>query len=32
MWRKVRVWFIPEVEKGDIELKPAEFEDEDIPF
>ena len=31
-WRKVRVWFVPEVAKGEVELKPVEFEDEDIPF
>jgi len=26
------VWFVPEVAKGEVELKPVEFEDEDIPF
>ena len=32
IWRKVRVWFVPEVAKGEVELTPVEFEDEDIPF
>ena len=31
-WRKVRVWFVPEVVKGDVELQPVVFEEEDIPF
>ena len=31
-WRKVRVWFVPEVNKGEVELESANFKDEDIPF
>ena len=31
-WRKVRVWFVPEVVKGDVELQPVVFEEEDVPF
>jgi len=32
VWRHVRVWFVPEVMKGEMELKPVVFEEEDIPF
>ena len=31
-WRKVRVWFVPEVNKGEVELESANFKDEEVPF
>ena len=31
-WRKVRVWFVPEVVKGEVELQEVTYEDEEIPF
>jgi len=30
-WRKVRVWFVPEIQKGEVELPEITFEDE-VPF
>jgi hypothetical protein len=32
VWCRVRVWFVPEVVKGDVELQPVVFEEEDVPF
>jgi hypothetical protein len=31
-WRKVRVWFVPEITKGEVELESANFKDEEVPF
>ena len=31
-WRNVRVWGVPEVNKGDVELPAVEVEDDEVPF
>ena len=33
-WRKIRVWFVPEIYRGDVDFPPVTFEkdDDDVPF
>ena len=31
-WRKVRVWFIPEIKRGEVELPEVSFNNDEIPF
>jgi hypothetical protein len=31
-WKKVRVWFIPEIDKGEVDLPEVTFEEQDVPF
>ena len=31
-WKKVRVWHVPEIDKGEVDLPPVTFEEEEVPF